>query len=49
MNIGVLEGILFVVGEEGITKDKLMNVLDISEEDLNGLINALSKRYEGGC
>ena len=46
MNIGVLEGILFVVGEEGITKDKLMNVLDISEEDLNGLINALSKRYE---
>ena len=46
MNIGVLEGILFVVGEEGITKEKLMNVLDMSEENLNCLINALSKRYE---
>jgi len=47
MNIGVLEGILFVVGEEGITKEKLMSVLDIKENELEGLINALTKRYEG--
>ena len=47
MNIGVLEGILFVVGEEGITKEKLISVLDINEQELNGLINALTKRYEG--
>ena len=47
MNIGALEGILFVVGEEGITKEKLISVLDINEQELNGLINALTKRYEG--
>ena len=47
MNIGALEGILFVVGEEGITKEKLMDILNINETDLTGLINALMKRYEG--
>lgn len=46
MNIGILEGILFVVGEEGITKEKLAKVLEIDEKDLECLINALSKRYE---
>ena len=34
MNIGALEGILFVVGEEGITKEKLMDILDIKEEEM---------------
>ncbi len=47
MNIGALEGILFVVGEEGITKEKLMDVLELNDEELTGLINALSKSYEG--
>ena len=47
MNIGALEGILFVVGEEGITSNKLMEILDVNLEELNGLINVLTKRYEG--
>lgn len=46
MNVGALEGILFVVGEEGITKNKLMEILEIDEETLNGLLNVLMKRYE---
>ena len=46
MNIGALEGILFVVGEEGITKEKLMDILDISEDELLNLIDELSKSYE---
>ena len=47
MNVGALEGILFVVGEEGISSNKLMEILDIKENELNGLINILMKRYEG--
>ena len=46
MNIGALEGILFVVGEEGITKEKLMDILGVSEDELLNLIDELSKSYE---
>lgn len=43
--VGVLEGILFVVGEEGISKEKLIEVLNIDEEKLQGLFNILNNRY----
>lgn len=43
--VGVLEGILFVVGEDGITKDRLLEIMDIDLETLNGLINILKSRY----
>ena len=40
MNLkAVLEGLLFVVGDEGITKEKLCNILGISSEDVQRLIN----------
>ena len=40
MNLkAVLEGLLFVVGDEGISKDKLLKILSISEEDLQKIID----------
>lgn len=44
--IGVLEGLLFVVGNEGISFDKLMEVLSIKEEELNTLLIELDKQYQ---
>lgn len=38
----VLEGLLFVVGDEGISKENLLNILDISEEELQKLLNDYS-------
>lgn len=39
MNLkAILEGILFVVGDEGISIDKLSKVLDISLDDLNKIL-----------
>lgn len=43
--IGVLEGILFVVGSEGITIEELVDILDIKEDKLNYLISTLKDRY----
>lgn len=40
MNLkAVLEGILFVVGDEGISKEKLLKILGISEEILQKIID----------
>ena len=44
--IPVLEGILFLVGDEGISKDKLKEVLDIDDKNLNKLIEELDKSYD---
>lgn len=44
--IGVLEGILFVVGSDGISKDRLLEILNIDEEKLNYLIVQLEKNYD---
>lgn len=46
MNIGILEGLLFVVGEEGITKDKIKDVMNIGIKDVDALINILNERYK---
>lgn len=47
----VLEGLLFVVGDEGISKEKLLNILSISEEELQKLLdeyaNDLSEEDRG--
>ena len=34
---GVLEGLLFVVGNEGITFEKLIDILNINSEELERL------------
>ena len=46
MNKAVLEGLLFVVGEEGLTLEQIEDVLDIDEESAKNLIMELKKDYE---
>jgi len=43
--VGILEGLLFVVGEEGLTKDRIIDILEIDEEKLEELINKLKEEY----
>ncbi len=44
--LGVLEGILFVVGDEGIDLKTLTETMNISEESVKSLLKELKKRYE---
>lgn len=47
MNLhGVIEGLLFVVGSEGITFEKLKEILNISEPQLEQLLNELKCEYQ---
>jgi segregation and condensation protein B len=46
MNKAVLEGLLFVVGEDGLTIDQIEEVLNIDEEAAKNLIRELKKDYE---
>ena len=43
---GVLEGILFIVGDEGITINKISNILEISEKESKKILLNLKKIYE---
>lgn len=42
----VLEGLLFVVGEEGLTFDQIEDVLDIDEKESKDLVKQLKSDYE---
>lgn len=46
MNKAVLEGILFVVGEDGLTLEQIKDVLDINEDAAKQLLMELKKDYE---
>jgi len=46
MNKAVLEGLLFVVGEDGLTLEQIQDVLEVNEEDAKSLIMELKKDYE---
>ena len=47
MNLkGILEGILFVVGEEGITLKKIGEIMDISPEEVKKILTELKSSYE---
>ncbi len=46
MNKAVLEGLLFVVGEEGLTFEQIEDVLEISEEEAKNLLMDLKHDYE---
>ena len=46
MNKAVLEGLLFVVGEEGLTLEQIEDVLEIDEDSSKNLIMELKKDYE---
>lgn len=44
--LAVLEGLLFVVGEDGLTINQIMDILGISNEEAKGLISNLKEKYE---
>lgn len=46
MNKAILEGLLFVVGEDGLTIEQICEVLEIDVEDGKNLIRELKKDYE---
>lgn len=47
MNLkAVLEGILFIVGDEGTTIKDMVNVLGVNEEEVKSLLLELKKDYE---
>ena len=45
--ISSLEALLFAVGSEGLTKEELTSILELSEEELDKLIDSLNKKYSG--
>lgn len=47
MNKAVLEGLLFVVGEDGLTLEQIEDVLEITEDEAKEVIRDLKKDYEG--
>ena len=46
MKKAVLEGLLFVVGEEGLTLDQIEDVLKIEESEAKELLFELKHDYE---
>lgn len=48
-NKAVLEGLLFVVGEDGLTMEQIEEVLDITEEEAKEVLLELKKDYEEEC
>ena len=47
MNLeGVLEGLLFVVGDEGVTLEEICHILEINEKSAKELLTKLKKEYE---
>ena len=46
MNKAVLEGLLFVVGEDGLTIDQIMDVLELDEDNAKAILMELKKDYE---
>ena len=47
MNLeAVLEGILFVSGEDGLSLEQIENILEIEKEELINIINNLNENYQ---
>ena len=46
MQLGVLEGILFVMGDEGIDLKTLCEIMNLNETEVKDLLMQLKKRYE---
>ena len=46
MKVGILEGLLFVTGEDGLSLDEIENILDISSLDALDLIDKYKKSLE---
>lgn len=44
--LAVLEGLLFLVGEDGMTIEQIMNILEVNKEEAFNLIDDLKKSYD---
>ena len=44
--VGILEGLLFVIGDEGLTLDQIKDMLNISEEDCKEVVRLLRDKYK---
>ena len=44
--IAVLEGLLFIVGDDGLTIKQMMDILELNEEEVRKLLKELQKEYE---
>lgn len=44
--IAILEGLLFVVGEDGLTINQIMDILEIDNDEAKELISTLKEKYE---
>ncbi len=44
--LGVLEGLLFVMGDEGVTLKQICEVLNVNEEEAKNLLTMLKNKYE---
>ena len=45
--IGVLEGLLFVVGDDGLSLNQIMEILEVDKDGAYSLLNELEQKYEG--
>lgn len=45
MELAVLEGLLFLNGEEGISFEKIKDILEIDDSKLNELLDTLNNKY----
>lgn len=44
--LAVLEGLLFVVGEDGLTINQIMDILEINNDEAKQLISELKEKYD---
>ncbi len=44
--VAVLEGLLFVIGEDGLSLEQIVDILEINKEEARELIKALKENYE---
>lgn len=46
MKEAIIEGLLFIVGDEGLTYEQIENVLEIKQEEAIKLVNNLKEKYK---
>jgi len=46
MNIGIVEGMLYLCGDEGITSKEIQAILELKEEEITILLESLKERLE---
>lgn len=44
--LAVLEGLLFIVGDDGLTLNQMMDILEINSDEAKELLNKLKEKYE---